>query len=88
MLLACQTMPPATRLTAVLKSLRAANTDADAAEHGSSGDDADALEVEDSPRGGVVIIIAENICLISANPAVRSCLVSRECCRLKLWPLL
>jgi hypothetical protein len=72
-LLACQTKPPATRLTAVIELLLAAVIDADAADPGSSGDDAHALKVEDTPRVGVVIIIAENICFISANPAVRSC---------------
>jgi hypothetical protein len=72
-LLACQARPPATRLTAAVESLLAAVIDADAADPGSSGDDAHALEAEDTPRVGVVIIIAENICFISANSAVRSC---------------
>ena len=79
-LLASQEMPPNMRLTAEVDWLRAVIT--------CMGGERDVkgatFGCEEASGNPLVIVIEENICFISVNPIVRSCWVSRDCCRVKL----
>ena len=83
-LLASQATPPNTRLTAEVDWVRAVIGCVGEEKGGESA----VIGLEDASGSALAIVMEENICFISVNPTIRSCCGSRDCCRVKLWPLL
>lgn len=79
-LLASQETPPNTRLTAEVGWVRAVIGSVG----GEKGGEGAAFGLEEAPGSALAIVIEENICFTSVNPTIRSCWVSRDCCRVKL----